>query len=1143
MSRVAPKAPPSGAIVLPEIERSPTQQRVERMALPMPLGAVHLPKPAELGLTGLAKAAEEASGLALSPSLQKTLNLSSNLFTLTLSTASSPTLGRLCQALEKWESTVGDAKGVMMPRHALALPSPLSEVYAAIQALRGGGAMELGSVADVLPQAMTKLFRPHGNRKAPALGDLYSALCHEVLVELGNRYQQRVVEEKMNPGGFFLQHQVITQTRARLAASFPKLFPEVSWNSADSSRLKDPKFRGTLSKVWKEQVLTGQLSARRFYGDYGLSDHLMSVLREDQAAFPPIERRGGLRRGDLIANTPESAAVVGKFLKAQVEADILVRQSEICARFNQHPDLGKKLGRIDENMVARLRTYPGKVPPMPSSDARLAALLLEVKQAAADPKVYSVESLLARLRSKHPGIKRNWLDRLRERYGDEIPRFKNSASVKGRRTIARTGKSLDERLVRVTLPLQRLAELVLETAPPGATAPMVNAVLDAELKARGYPGLPASHLKIGEFRFLSDANPNAEGLRAINARRVAEVVTEYALAAPKGRTLEQTLADVRRDYPHIEKKELNAYLRLWKAQPSRYPVIAAFANGKEPRRDKPNAPRYLGGWDFQRWASTASSLERSRIEGMTQYLRIPRELELVDLIQKKYGPPTKLAKSRLFWVTHLKADIAPLGKAMLAAGLSASDATIVSSPYGNSDAVRDTMRDLGYAVTVPPLSQEAYAETVKQRLGQFLKDTPFPPSRPVLVLDDGGLVASALYAEGSPYAKWRPYVRIVEQTTGGVELADNYTLEGPMIMAARSKSKEYESKLIAQAVVSKIARRLEASGQLQGQEVTIIGGGFLGRALSLYFAEKGWKVNLAEKNATRAKEVCAASHGKVKHVPLETALKTSDLVLGATSGGTSLPLPMLSLLKDGAVIASASSRRREFDMEGLSKASSKQETLPEPFPHALLPDRAYTLKNRRIVVLGDGWPINHDGDAEGVPPRRFQITDAALLAGVLQAAGLETGIKGPIKLSTEVDDEILAAYRDLEDKNLLGPTESFDPRKFMDLASAVAGQYQVDAPKAAGVPPEDIITAVAKELAFSRESLMTGINRDQSGARAIAVHLVRRFSGVSLSELSEVFGGRTSSALLYAERSAGERIAGDKKLAARVQKIITHVGG
>lgn len=1097
------------------------------------------------GLTALAMSAAKQTGLSVDERTIQKLRLSANIFGLTLSAESSGTLGLLRQGLEKWESTVGDAQGVMMPRHLLNLPSPLAEVVRAIKQLKGGGSLPIADAAQAMPQAMVRLFRAHKNRTEGPLKDLFQALSLEALAELGRRYQASVVEKKGAAGGaiaapsaygFFVAHSIDTAARARLQQALPALFPVVEASSPTLDL--DPKKKAALSLAWKQQVVTGQISARRFYADNGLTDHLMSILRQDAAAFPPVPRRGGLRQGRYLANTEANAKIVGDFLRKEVQADILVRQAEICARFNRHPELGKKLGEIDENMVAKLRAFPGRVPPMPSSEERLKALLPEVKQAAQHKGVHSLDTLLAKLRQKHPGIKRNWLDRLREAFGEEVPRFERKPGPRGTRQVARTERTQLERPVRITLPLQRLAELVVAAAPPGATAPMLNAVLDQELKSRGYPGLPPSHLQISEFRFLEEAQPQAEGLRQINARRVGELVTEYIQAGPKGKCFEQVLADVRRDYPHIERRELNAYARIWASQPGRYPLIAALAEGKEVPRTKPSAPRYLGGWDFARWAAAADPLELAKIEGLTQFTRIPRQLDLVDQISRDYGSQYKLSNSRLFWVTHLKADIAPLARAFLEAGLKASDAAVVSSPYGNSDAVRETLADLGLPVTVPPLDQAGYAETVKKRLAAFLEETPFPPTRSLIVVDDGGLVSAALYEKDSPFAKWRPYVRIVEQTTGGVELADHKDLEGPLIMAARSDSKEYESKLIAAAVVSKIDRRLEASaGQLKGKNVTIVGGGFIGRALSLHLAEQGWKVSLAEKNAVRAEEVVAASGGVVKHVPLESSLKNADLVIGATSGGTSLPMSMLSLLKDGAVIASASSRRREIDMDGLAKASSQQETLPEPFPHALLPDRVYTLKNRRITVLGDGWPINHDGDAEGIPPRRFQVTDAVLLAGVFQASTLESGTKGPLPLDPKMDSEILGSYQRLEKEDKVGGLESFDPRRYLDIASSIAGRFVLPEQKSPGVSAKDVIAAVAKDFGMSTEVLLKGSNRDESLARGVAVHLVRRFSGLSLSELSAEFGGRTNSALIYADRQTAVRAEGDKRLAAKVGRI------
>ncbi len=188
-------------------------------------------------------------------------------------------------------------------------------------------------------------------------------------------------------------------------------------------------------------------------------------------------------------------------------------------------------------------------------------------------------------------------------------------------------------------------------------------------------------------------------------------------------------------------------------------------------------------------------------------------------------------------------------------------------------------------------------------------------------------------------------------------------------------------------------------------------------------------------------------------------------------------------------------------------------------------------------MLGDGWPINHDGDAEGIPPRRFQVTDAVLLAGVFQASALESGTKGPLPLDPKMDSEILGSYKRLEQEDKLGSLESFDPRRFLDIASTIAGRFVLPQKKSPGVPAQDVIAAVAKEFALSTEVLLTGNNRDESLARGVAVHLVRRFSGLSLSELSAEFGDRTNSALIYADRQTAVRAAGDKRLAAKVQRL------
>ncbi|MCC7385146.1 MAG: FAD-dependent oxidoreductase [Deltaproteobacteria bacterium] len=1099
-----------------------------------------------LDLEGLADRAREAAKIDLDAQKVRALALSSNMLSRTLSLETSPTLAALYLAFERWERTTGDAKNILMPRHLLRLPPLQKAVMDAVRKVVPGGPLPLDALGQALPAAMTRLFRSHARRRE--LSDLYTAVVIDGLAEMSRGYQRQVIAEGGSAFGLFVDHSLGSAERSRVHRALPEQFPlpeeKIEW----AKILGDPALRAILSAVWKGQVLSGQISARRFYADHGLNDALMRALQRDHAAeFPPLQRRGAMRKSALLALTEGHAIKVGAFMRAQIEADFLVRQDEICDRWNGSPTLGRVLGTVDPDRLAKLRAaFDGRLPRMPESAEKLERLLPEVQ--AASKGAHDIRDLLAKMRNRHPGFKRNWLSRLRDAYGEQVPRFERKRRAPLRRNIARSSTTKTEQLVRVSLPLEKLGELVLATAPPGATAPMLNSVLDAELRARGYPGLPASHLKLSEFRFLREASPSAEGLREINSRRVAEVVAEFARAAPPGRTLPQILGDVRDAYPHIERRELNAYLRIWSAAPGRFPALSDFVRKGRLEIRALNqviaSPQYLGRWSFERWAQGASPLELARIESLTQYARLPRQLDLIDEVLATRGSPTKLGHTRMFWVTHLKADIVPLAQSFLASGLKPSDLAVVSSPYGNSEAVERTLADLGTPVTVPALSEEAYREAVRSRLDRFLADTPFPPDRAVIVLDDGGLVADTLYAEDSPYKKWWPYIRIVEQTTGGVELADHHPLQGPMIMAARGESKEYESKLIASAVVQKISRRIEArAGEVKGNNVTVVGGGFIGRATALHLVEQGWNVTLVERNETRANEVRAASGGKVQLATLEAALPTADLVIGASSGGTSLPMPALRLLKDGAVIASASSRRREFDMIGLTEGADQREVLPDAFPRALLPDARYRLGGKWITVLGDGWPINHDADVEGIPPKRFQITDAVLLAGVFQASELGPGIKGPVPFDPIVDAAILGSYRRMEEEGRLGEMVTFDPRLYLGIAGRIAAAFPTPAPRKARADAGRIIAAVAKDFGFTPEEMIDGKDRGRSAARGIAVHLVRKHAGVSLSELRPLFGGRDNSTLIYADRQSAERMRRDPRLEARVERLVAGLHG
>jgi S-adenosylhomocysteine hydrolase len=167
------------------------------------------------------------------------------------------------------------------------------------------------------------------------------------------------------------------------------------------------------------------------------------------------------------------------------------------------------------------------------------------------------------------------------------------------------------------------------------------------------------------------------------------------------------------------------------------------------------------------------------------------------------------------------------------------------------------------------------------------------------------------------------------------------------------------------------------------------------------------------------------------------ALPGAEVVIGAT-GTCSLTLDDLRLLPSGAVVASASSKQVEIDMEGLARASRSRAPVAASSPLVRLPTVRYQLGRAQLTVLGDGWPVNFDGDVEDIPAGLIQLTRAVMFAGALQAAGIKTNYtknRGMMPLDSKVDRQILRRFRALDQH----PSwQAHDPGRWPEVVREVA---------------------------------------------------------------------------------------------------------
>ena len=188
-------------------------------------------------------------------------------------------------------------------------------------------------------------------------------------------------------------------------------------------------------------------------------------------------------------------------------------------------------------------------------------------------------------------------------------------------------------------------------------------------------------------------------------------------------------------------------------------------------------------------------------------------------------------------------------------------------------------------------------------------------------MDDGGLVSEILHSD-KKYKGVMNAFKIVEQTTRGITAAEELTLEVPLVNVALSMSKKVEGVLIGRSVSQKVLQGLNRLGKtnLKGKSVTLVGYGTVGKSIAEAMKKAGAKVNVIEASPLRAAEAKRAGFNVTTK---DKALKNAEILVGAT-GSPSISVEDLKLLPDGAVVASASSKQLEIDMDGLNEQASKR---------------------------------------------------------------------------------------------------------------------------------------------------------------------------------------------------------------------------
>ena len=95
---------------------------------------------------------------------------------------------------------------------------------------------------------------------------------------------------------------------------------------------------------------------------------------------------------------------------------------------------------------------------------------------------------------------------------------------------------------------------------------------------------------------------------------------------------------------------------------------------------------------------------------------------------------------------------------------------------------------------------------------------------------------------------------------------------------------------------------------------------------------------------------------------------------------------------------------------------------------------------------------------------------------------------------------------------------------------------QVDARIAMGNNPEHIVSSVCRHFKIDAVRLLSHTRvREVSYPRIIAIHKIRKTSGMTLKEIGKMFGGRDHSTILYSLETYGDLMKYDKQF----QKMVS----
>ncbi len=417
---------------------------------------------------------------------------------------------------------------------------------------------------------------------------------------------------------------------------------------------------------------------------------------------------------------------------------------------------------------------------------------------------------------------------------------------------------------------------------------------------------------------------------------------------------------------------------------------------------------------------------------------------------RRLGGKLPLAGRRVLLVGHGYSDAVPFVEALVEAGMNPLDATFYSTNYVFHPSVQDQLMYEGLTVhqfnALHHRNEAEYVKTLEHQMRELFRQS-VSDGKPIMMFDDGGAGTqiAARLLEDPEFAPHRARIdlRIAEQTNNGHRKADALRARLGKLpftyfsMARLPIKRRHTSPIFANRVVDRLYRHIdinmrvaekmgprsghtEADFGLRNMKAVVFGGG---GAMGLPAAERlrrdGFDVLVVEDALDSKGAIAAAKEGftvATMKTPADArrVLRGKGLVLGMV-GTRMLGPEHLPYLDDGTIVAQGSSKRQEYDMDGIGRVAHRFNTIMTLPTVSTYLVEAGKNRTKRLFFLLDGYTLNHANTYHGVPMRHLDL-ELATYFETGMAAAQHRGPTGEVRqIGHRRQKQLLSAHRTTPD--------------------------------------------------------------------------------------------------------------------------------